>query len=129
MPNTVTLQVLEEGTKNTTVNAFLQADGIEGDQTYVLASPPAGKRFRLLKIDHNLSGFEAKIGFDSGLPDNNYVWAITGAANNSVSWKHTGGPKDNSGLDGTGDLILTTVGFTDAADVGAVCIRAILIDA
>ena len=129
MPNTVTLQVLEEGVKNTTVNAFIQADGIAGDETFVLASPPAGKRFRLLKIDHNLNGFSAKIGFDSGLPDPNYVWAITGAANNPVSWKHTGGPKDDSGLDGTGDLILTTVGMDAATDFGSVTVRAILIDA
>lgn len=131
MANRIDVKVIESGPRNVVLHVFMQSDGIAGDVTnYVLLRPsdiglPTNTRFNLRQIDHSLAGFDCILGFDNGLIPTNSKWVLAEGANNPLCLDYMGGIKDDSGLDGDGALIISTLGFNSTADVGSLVIRLI----
>lgn len=129
MANTVNVNIIENGPKNILLLVYLLSDGVAGElANYPLITlsqlnmlPRA--RLRLSRIEYNYSGFDAVISFDSGTIPNNYKWVLTEGANAPVDFDPWGRVFDNSGLDGNGNLEMSTVGFTSSTDQGSMLIR------
>jgi hypothetical protein len=126
MSNTVSVTKTLEGRK-TVFHVYLASDGAEGDlEDYVLCDPvdlglDSSARLSVEHIIYSLSGFEAKIEFDTGLIEDKMIWLITGQ--DTVDFRPIGGLKDrSSALDGTGKLLLNTSGFSEVDDQGSLII-------
>jgi len=127
--NTVTVNVKENGPRNVQIHVFLQSDGVTGDLAgQVLLDPVVdlgmepGQRLMLSRVDYNLAGFDAVLEFGSGGVTPNFKWVLVEGANNPQDFVKWGHIQDNSGMDGTGKLQLTTYGFTSTSDVGSMLV-------
>lgn len=131
MTNLVNVRVLENGPRNIIIAVFLKSDGATGElEDVTLVDPvalglPVTTRFGLRYIDYNLAGFDATIQFASGGVVPNYQWQLVEGANNPADFDWCGGLWDNSGIDGTGKLQISTVGFTSTTDSGSILIKLI----
>jgi hypothetical protein len=127
MSNTVTLRTLIDGQKEAVVLAYLKCDGASGELTDsvivdVSTFSPAPSKVTVLEIWANIVGFDAILEFDAttDVP----FWKLPGSPNQAhFCFESFGGIKDNSGTGTTGDIILTTAGFTAATDEGTIIIR------
>jgi len=130
MANTVTITKINEGPRNAVFHIYLASDGAEGELTdQVIIDPVADlglsteERMVVDSICYSLSGFDARVEFDTGLVEDKMIWLLT--PNNSfIDFTKFGGLKDRSGLDGTAKLQITTTGFSDATDQGSIVIHA-----
>lgn len=129
MANTVNVKITEGGfigSRNLIFNVFLQSDGVTGElNKYTIMDPVTvgltpKARFSLYEINYNLAGFDVVVEFDSGSVTPTLKWVLSEGANAPVDFKKVGGIRDDSGIDGTGKLQLTTYGFTSSQDVGSI---------
>ena len=129
MANTVTVTLLENGDRNVIVHVYLASDGGTGDlnnQVLINAKDLGVTRFRLARIDYNIGGFDAVIGFDSGtLPMENFKWVLTEGANHPIDFLDYNLVFDNSGTEGLGNLTISTTGFNSVADQGSILIKVV----
>lgn len=140
MANTVNITVLENGPRNALVHVYLRSDGQTGDLVNVTLIDPfalpasgtpgalgmdRGSRLRLGRVEYNYSGFDAVLSFASGTIPPNYKWVMTEGANCPVDFKYWTNLFDNSGLDGTEKLQISTTGFTNSNDQGSMLIQVI----
>lgn len=131
MANLVKVNLIENGPRNVHLHVFLQADGAEGELlNYVLINPRDlgmrnGERLRLARIEYNFSGFDARLEFNSGTIPQNFKWVMTEGANAPVDFLQWGLILDNSGPDGSGALMINTIGFTNSNDQGSLLVRLI----
>lgn len=131
MAGQVTVNVFENGPRNVHLHVFMQSDGVTGELlNYVLINPfnlgmPFGSRLRLARIEYNFSGFDARLEFNSGSIPQNFKWVMTEGANAPVDFLQWGLIFDNSGPDGSGALMINTVGFTNSNDQGSLLVRLI----
>lgn len=130
MPNIVQVKFISKGPRNSTLAVYLQSDGLAGDlNKQVIVDPvadyglPATTRLTLLRVDYNLAGFDSIIEFDTGVPDPNWKWVLVEGANNPVDFQPYGGIKDDSGVNGTGKILLTTSGFNSTQDFGSILMQ------
>lgn len=129
MANTVAKQTLIDGSRNLVVKIYLESDGASGelsDTVLIDASTysPAFTDAKLVSVHANLSGFTAKLEWDAttdtpliSLPD--YEVHYSG---NEVGVGVNGIPND-AGTGVTGDILITTSGFTAAGDRGTIVIH------
>lgn len=130
MANTVNIVKLMDGPRQAIFHVYIESDGSSGEITdLVLIDPtqlsPTTKGVPSLTIEeiwHSFAGFNAKLEYDS-LVDTP-VWVLTENNDHKTCLKEFGGLKDRSNLlDGTGKLLLTTVGFSSAGDMGSLVIQ------
>ncbi len=129
MAHKVTITKILPGAHRSQFHVYLESDGASGELTdQVLIDPvidlgiPASSRPAIEKINYNFAGFDARIEFDTGLVDDKIIWVLPQNGDNYIDFDPWGGLKDQSGLDGTGKIQLTTVGFGDAGDMGSLLI-------
>ena len=132
MANTVNIKLIENGERNVNVLVYLRSDGVTGElvnQTLIDPVVDLGmlinQRLRLARIEYNFSGFDAVLSFGSGTVDPNFKWVMTEGANAPVDFLDWGLLYDNSGLDGSEKLNISTTGFTNSGDQGSMLIRCI----
>lgn len=130
MANTVNVNIIENGDRNVLLHVYLKSDGVTGDLVnHVLVNPMVSlgmgrtDRLRLARIEYNYSGFDAVLSFGSGTSTPNYKWVCTEGANAPVDFMQWGLIFDNSGLDGTENLQISTTGFMNSNDQGSMMIR------
>ena len=128
MPNTVAITKVMDGPRNVVVHVFLESDGSGELSKQIILDPTqdlnpatnAVPTFTVEKIKYSLHGFAAKVEFDYLLTETP-LWVLTEENEASVCFEKAGGLKDRSNvLDGTGKLLLTTIGFTAVGDMGSV---------
>jgi len=129
--NIVTVKTLLSGPRHVILAVYLKSDGITGDlEQETLVDPvmdlglKAGARLTLECLVHNFSGFDACIEFESGLVNNNFKWVLSEGTSDEIDFAPFGGLIDDSGLDGTGKLQITTTGLTASTDQGSILIKA-----
>ena len=129
--NTVTVKTLLSGARHVIISVYIKSDGATGDlEKETLIDPvddlglKPGSRLTLESLMHNFSGFDACIEFESGLVDNNFKWVLSEGTDSEVDFGPFGGMIDDSGLDGTGKLQITTTGLTSSTDQGSIIIKA-----
>lgn len=124
MANTVTLQSIIDGPKTHVVKIYLASDGVAGELTdqvvvNVSALLPAATKVSLERVQWSLNGFDALLEWDATTD----VAIFTLGANASTSdldFSKYGGIPNNAGTGVTGNILLTTVGFTTTADTGII---------
>ena len=126
MANIVNITLVNNGPRNVVAHVYLESDGASGELVdHVLIDPVAdlgltsSARLSIKSIKSGISGFVARVEFDTGLVDDKMIWVIT-EHNSNIDFKDIGGLEDRSGVDGTGKLQITTTGFTAAGDQGSI---------
>lgn len=121
MANTVTTRVVLDGPRLACIHVWLASDGAAGeltDQVVVDVSTltPAPTKVSVMSVEGHLVGFTGRLEFDAtadipfaSLPQDEYF---------CVDFTKFAGLKDNSGAGSTGDIVLTTAGFTAVTDIG-----------
>lgn len=123
MANTVTSQVLQDGERNAVLHVYIASDGAAGEETDtvivdVSALADAPSLVKVSKIKALISGFSAVLEWDAdtdvpflALPDGTDV---------ELDYSDVGGLQNNGGTGVTGDITITTTGFSAAGDAGAI---------
>ena len=127
MANTISTTTLINGERNLVVLVNLASDGDEGDETNTVlidrsTFTPAGTELVVEKVEGLCSGFVATLSFDATadlpfvrLPDGDWF---------CHDWTCIGGVSSNkAGAGGTGDILLSTSGFSAASDVATFIIH------
>lgn len=126
MANTVTLRTIEDGPNRAIVHAYLKSDGTSGeltDQVVVDVSTltPAPTKVTIEKMWYSLVGFDGMLEFDATA--DKAGWKIQQGTDTHMDFTCFGGIKDDTGAGSTGDVLLTTAGFTAATDEGTIVIQ------
>src|SRR3972149_10000682 len=127
--NTVNIKTLLNGPRMAIVSVYLKSDGASGElDSYTLIDPALlgmkpKERLSLDYIAYNFAGFDACIEFASGLTEPTFKWVISEGTNHPIDFRPFGGLLDDSGMDGTGQLQITTTGFTSSVDQGSMIIQ------
>lgn len=116
----LTITTLLDGDEHVIVHVYMRSDGQELVQEKLVdpatMTPPCD-RLSVQEVMYDFAGFDARLEFGSGLVDQTMIWVLPeGSGSGYRNYKPFGGFNDRSGLDGTGELLITTTGFT-AADV------------
>lgn len=126
MANVVERQILVDGPRKMVVALYFKSDGATGDLDQEVLVTPADAglgedgRFAIVKIWYNFAGFDAVLEFDAGGVDANWKWVLTEGTNTPANFESIGGLQDNSNaLDRTGNLTISTTGFTSSQDQGS----------
>ena len=129
MANTVNVQILESGPRNAMVLVYLRSDGATGElvnQTIVTRDDlgmSSGSRMKIEEIGYNFAGFDCVLEFASGGVTPTYRWVLAEGSNTPMDFAPYGGLGDTSGMFGTGELQLTTTGFTSSTDQGSLLLK------
>lgn len=129
MSTEVTKTVLLDGPRHSIIHFYLKGGGADGELTdYELLDPtvdldPPSDRLVIEHVLYDFAGFDATLEFDSGLPDSTMIWVLPEGSNNSVDFMPVGGFADRSGLDGTGKLLISTIGLTETTDQGSIILK------
>jgi len=127
MANTVTLRTLIDGPKTAIIHVYLNSDGASGelaDQVVVDASAliPVPSKVTIEEVWWDFVGFDGLLEFDATA--DTPAWKLpAGSGQGHRKFYLFGGIKDNSGAGSTGDVLLTTNGFTAAGDEGTMIIK------
>jgi len=126
MANTVNRKIIVSGPRSIVLSVYLKSDGVSGDlaQEPLLTPSEVGldedARFRLQYVAYNFAGFDGVLEFDAGLVDPAFKWVLSERTNAPVDFRPFSHIRDDSGLDGTGVLMLNTTGFTLEQDQGSI---------
>ena len=130
MANIVSIRTLLNGPTQAIISVYMKSDGVSGDLVnYTLIDPVetlglrVKARLSLAYIAYNFAGFDACIEFGSGLVDPTFKWVISEGTNFPIDFEPFGRLHDDSGLDGTCQLQITTTGFTSSVDQGSMLIK------
>lgn len=129
MANTVEVQILESGPRNAMLLVYLKSDGASGElvnETLISRADLgvlATERLKLERVEYNFSGFDCVLEFASGGITPTRRWVLTEGTNYKVDFLKWGGLGDTSGMFGTGELQITTTGFTSSTDQGSILIK------
>ena len=127
MANTVTKRTLIDGPKHAIIHVYLKSDGAAGeltDEVIVDASTlsPVPTKCTIEEIWYSFAGFDGMLEFDA--TTDTPAWKLVAAqAPSYFCFQPFGGIKDNTGAGSTGDILLTTAGFTAATDEGTLVIK------
>lgn len=130
MANTVEITKLLDGPRYGVYHIFLKSDGSGDLENTVLINPTEDftppyeslPSMAIETIQYDLSGFSARLEFEY-LINNTPIWSMSEGPGSEVDFTNYGGVRDRSGiLDGTGNLLLTTSGFS-IGDFGTIVIK------
>ncbi len=126
MANLVSLQTIIDGPRNAVIKVFLASDGAAGeltDQVVVDVSALSGapSKVHLTRVMHCLRGFDCLLEFDAST--DKPIMVLTPEGPGDACFGKFGGLPNDAGSGVTGDIVLTTVGFTAATDTGWVLLE------
>ena len=123
MANTVTVTTLLDSPKMAVLHVYLKSDGIVGElanQVLFDASALSGgyAASSLEIVDASLAGFSAVLGYDAttDVP----VLVLPTDEHTKVDYRQIVSMKNPQGSGTTGDITITTSGFTAATDEGTI---------
>ena len=124
MANTVTLQSIIDGPKTHVVKIYLASDGAAGELTDQLVVDvslllPAATKVSIEKVQWSLNGFDAILEWDATTDVQIFTLGAS-ASTSELDFTSFGGIPNNAGAGITGDILLTTVGFTATSDTGVI---------
>ena len=127
MANTVTTRTIIDGQRHAVIHVHLLCDGASGELSDVVVVDvsglsPAPSKVTIEEIWWDLAGFDAMLEFDATA--DTAAWKLPASSGNGYRcFKEFGGIKDDSGTGSTGDIVITTAGFTAATDEGTIVIK------
>lgn len=122
MANTVQSQVIIDGPRNAVIKWFLASDGASGeltDQVVVDVSALLGapSKVHLTRVMHTFRGFDGLLEFDAAT-DKGIMILTPESGVSDADFRDFGGIPNDAGAGVTGDILLTTTGFTASGDTG-----------
>lgn len=117
MANTVTKQVLVNGSRNYVIKVMIVGDG-SGEETATRlnsATGDLGTDCKLMAVQANLTGFSATLLWDATTDVN--ATQIANDVDVRQKWIKEGGLINNAGTGKTGDILITTKGL-GSGDIG-----------
>lgn len=126
MANTVTLRTLVDGPRHAVIHVHLKSDGASGELTDsvvvdVSTLNPAPSKVTIEELHWDTSGFDSMLEFDA--TTDTAAWKLPAGYTGHQDFRSFGGIKDDSGSGTTGDIVLSTTGFTAAGDEGTIIIK------
>lgn len=126
----ISVETLHDGPKNAVIHVSILGDGTGELTDEVLLDPaafdpplPAVPALRITRLQYCFSGFSGRLEFDY-LASDTPVWSMAGDEAIDLKFDEFGGITDRSNpLDGSGKLMLTTVGL-GANDFGSMIVWA-----
>lgn len=118
MANTIRVTKLLEGSKDTFFHIYIQGDGIQPDFTNEIVVDPTVDlspamdpvpTLTLVEVWYSVPVGNLILSFNDLNPTQ--MWILGGNDSNHISFEKFGGLKDQSGIDGTGSLLISTVGL------------------
>lgn len=128
MAHTVTVTPLLAGAHRSIYHIGLVSDGISGDLNSEIIITPAmlglksSARLAIESVEYNFTGFNGILEFDSGIVDDNLIWALNSNLS-SQDFLPYGGLKDPSNGDGTGNILFSTDGLSSLGSVGTMILK------
>lgn len=124
MANTVTSQTILDGSRRLVIKWYLSSDGVAGELTDqivvdVSALTPAATSVSLERVIWSINGFDAILEWDA-TADVEILRLGANASTSDLCMKDFGGIWNNAGVGVTGDIVLTTSGFTAVGDAGTI---------
>ena len=117
MANSITRQVIHNGSRNYVVKTTIASDGATGDETDILVNATTGDMgtaASLIRLSAVTIGCSAVLEWDAtadvvlaALPSDREV---------KLDFTHIGGIPNNAGAGKTGDVVITTTGLSTAGD-------------
>lgn len=125
MANTVETQTILDDPRNLVVRVHLDSDGASGELSAVKiidasTYSPAFTDCSLVGVQSNLIGFTAELIWDATA--NVHAWVCPDYEQRQ-DFSDFGGIPNNAGAGKTGDMLITTNGFTAAGDTGHIILR------
>lgn len=126
MANTVNIQKVIDGKGTVVVHCYLACDGSSGELTDqilidVSTLTPVPGDLALVSVEGCFVGFSGRLEWDATTD----IPVAVLPADHPFLFTFNGTPiPDNAGSGTTGDLLLTTAGFTAATDIGHITITA-----
>lgn len=126
MANTVDVNYVVDGSKRVIAHVYLASDGVAGelvDEVIVDASAltPVPNNLILHKIEGIFSGFSGALEWDQTTDAG--IMPIPDSKGIDFHFGKFGGLPNPQGTGTTGDMLLTTTGFTAAGDTGFLVIE------
>jgi len=123
MANTINTQELIDGTKRTINKIYLASDGVTGELSAQVvfdasAVNPATTDSTIERIRGYFIGFSALLEFDATANQPALVLPADDQFDFDFTDKFNNGLPNDAGAGKTGDIVLTTTGFTAAGDIG-----------
>lgn len=121
MANTVTSQTLLDGSKRSVIKWYFASDGVTGELTDQVifdasAVSPSTDDSTIERIRGYFIGFTGLVEFDATADV--AVVVLPTDDEFDIDFLATAGLPNNAGAGKTGDILLTTTGFTAAGDIG-----------
>ena len=125
MANTIETRTILDGSRNLIVHVHLDSDGAAGDvaNTVIVDASsysPAFTDAKLVHIHSNIVGFTAELLWDATA--NIHAWSCPDYEQDK-DFAHIGGLQNTAGAGKTGDLLITTTGFSTAGDTGHIILE------
>lgn len=121
---------LVEGSRHVIFHIYLENNGTEGEMENVVLIDPAvdfdpeikdKRQYAVTQIWHSLVWFDALLTFDAleKFPS----WLLARDSENYIDFRYFGGIKDKSDAEHSGEVRITTNGFSDAGSRGTIIIE------
>ena len=129
MANTVRIRKLSDGPREAVIHLHLKSDGASGeltDQVVVDVSTlvPVPVSIGVRAVWYAQTGFESMLEFDATV--DTPIWRLPQSTDtNFLDFGAFGVISSDAGAGATGDVILTTTGFTSVEDEGTLILRVI----
>lgn len=129
MPHTVKIIKELDAARHVILRIYIKGDGLSADLSGVtvidpttMTPPMPAKAFGTIEeIWYDLDGFNIRLDYDDVVDPP--AWTISQGAGNYIDFRRVGGVSDRSGLDGTGKLLLSTIGLDTAEKQGSLIIK------
>lgn len=121
-------RLITDGPKKAMLSVYLQSDGVEGELTnFVILDPKVDftqqtiNTMSVLQVWYSFSWFDTLLSFDDLVPPS--CWLLARDTGNYADFRYFGGLKDQSGIDQSGKLLITTSGFAPIGSIGTLIIE------
>tara|TARA_R110000868_G_scaffold59182_6_gene181773 strand:+ start:516 stop:917 length:402 start_codon:yes stop_codon:yes gene_type:complete len=130
MPHAVKIVKELDGDRHLIIRVFIKGDGVSNDlaghtimdpRTTPLPTLPGEPFATIEEVWFDLDGFNIRLDFDDVVDPP--AWTLSQSASNYVDFRSMGGIADRSGLDGTGKLLLSTIGLDTEVKQGTIIIK------
>lgn len=124
MANTIDIQIINDGARNVIIKVFMayvdtseETDAVLVDASALVSLPTT---LHLRKVDSDLTGFSANLEWDA-TTDDELIHLPAGEKHQDFS--RFGGIPNPKSTGSTGDITITTVGFSSAGDKGSIILE------
>ena len=104
------ITTIQNGERNKILHVFIDDSGEIVDGQISNPDDDGGEKYTLKSITYALTGFKANLKFEY-LQSDTFIWVLPEGISEEVCFDRYSGIKDRNGLDGSGRILIDTVGI------------------